>query len=129
MKNLLFSVLIILLISSCAKDGETGPAGPAGQDGNANVQVEVFTVNVDDWGFINDFYNEQISTDLLTDDIVEYGSVDLFMQGDPSMWIALPDVELDLGYAYEKNTLYLFTKVEPTETIVLKLVVIDGLPE
>jgi len=124
MKNLLFILLVAILLSGCAKDGETGPAG---QDGNANVQVEIINVFIEDWEFQNEMYNAQVSSNLLSDDIIENGTVNLFMDAGPGVWLALP--EGNFGYAYDSSTLYLFGKLEPTTTIVLKLVVIDGMPE
>ncbi len=124
MKNLLFLLLVAILLSGCAKDGETGPAG---QDGNANVQVEIITVSVEDWEFQNEVYNAQVSSGLLSDDIVENGTVNLFMDAGPGVWLALPEEKF--GYAYDSSTLYLFGKLEPTTTITLKLVVIDGMPK
>jgi len=123
MKNVLFLLLVVILFSGCAKDGETGPAG---QDGNANVQVEIITVLIDDWEIQNEVYHAQVSSELLSDDIVENGTVNLFMDAGPGVWLALPEEKF--GYAYDSNTLYLFAKLEPTTTIVLKLVVLSGMP-
>lgn len=121
MKNVLFLLLVAMLISGCAKDGETGPAG---QDGNANVQVEIISVFVEDWVFQNELYYAQVSSNLLSDDIVAEGTVNLFMDAGPGVWLALPEEKF--GFAYDNSMLYLFAKLEPTATIVLKLVVIDG---
>ena len=127
MKNLFFICLIALLFGGCAKDGDTGPAGPAGEDGNANVQVEIINIYVEDWEYQNDLYQEQTSSDLLNDEIAEYGSVSLFMNAGPGVWLALPAE--GFGFAYDNTSLYLYAKLEPTATIVLKLVVIAGMPE
>jgi hypothetical protein len=122
MKNLMFLLLVVILFSGCAKDGETGPAG---QDGNANVLVEIISVFVEDWEIQNGVYHAQVSSELLSDDIVENGTVNLFMDAGPGVWLALPEEKF--GFAYDNSTLYLFGKIEPTTTIVLKLVAISGM--
>lgn len=49
MKKLVYAAVSLLMITGCAKDGETGPAGPAGADGAANVSVSTTFVTSSNW--------------------------------------------------------------------------------
>lgn len=49
MKTIIYSVLAMILVTSCAKDGDTGPQGPPGANGNANIKSVSFSVSPGDW--------------------------------------------------------------------------------
>jgi hypothetical protein len=55
---------ILLLLASCAKDGETGPQGPAGQDGtngtDGNANVYSFNYGITQWGWDGNYVYSEI---------------------------------------------------------------------
>jgi hypothetical protein len=74
-------LIVTMLISSCAKDGDTGPTGATGADGNANVKAISFSVSPGSWntagssgqvGHIK-YYEKNISE--ITQDIIDNGMV------------------------------------------------------
>ena len=87
MKNsillLLTLIALMITINSCIK----GDTGPAGRDGNANVLSQQFTVT---WTQSPpDYYCDIFDSDI-TQAIVDYGSVEVFMSNGSGGWIALP---------------------------------------
>jgi hypothetical protein len=86
--------LAILLVSGCAKDtgvGPRGPQGPQGPAGNANV-VGTNSVTVN-WTYDSGMnaYTSQINAGDITQDIVNIGSVQVFIQYGTEWWV-LPDI-------------------------------------
>lgn len=85
MKKLILSLsAIILLMSSCAKDGETGPAGPAGADGNANVHSINLLVSHSEWEpggmAVPPYYLEKdIPVPEITQSVYRYGTVIVYL--------------------------------------------------
>jgi len=81
-----------LIFSGCAKDGETGPQGPAGAAGaagNANViATNTFTAS---WVLSGTAYGAELSVPAITQDIVDRGSVQVFVQYADEWW-GLPDL-------------------------------------
>ncbi len=97
-----------------------GPAGPQGPEGNANVKVDLFTVQTADWGYpatyevntgargfygyVSKFYDHYNS--LITASILTSGEVLVYFQSDrgrnPDQWQPLPFsyVISDSGYSY-----------------------------
>ena len=90
MKTSIFSIPVLLfmivILQGCTK-GDTGPQGPAGHDGNANVMTYVYNVS---WvKSPPDYYTDIYDTDI-TQDIVDYGVVLVYMSNGSGGWIALP---------------------------------------
>ncbi len=90
MKNSMLLVLalvtIMLTFNSCRK-GDTGPQGPTG---NANV-IGTNTITVSSWNASGHNWTADLLTNAITPDIVDYGSVQVFIQYGNEWW-ALPDI-------------------------------------
>lgn len=110
-----FPLMILLfaigLITACvAEDGDTGPVGPvgppgpangpagprgpAGEDGNANVQAYIFTVDTADWSTSNAFSDASINVSQITQEVFDDGTVQVFRGGTNGEWQALPYTSL-----------------------------------
>jgi hypothetical protein len=111
----IFSVLLgmVILITSCAKDGDTGPQGPAGLNGNANIKSFQFTVAPGDWQIYGSpgtpshslFYEEPISE--ITSEIMSSGMVTCYIVS-AGYNVALPLV-LPVNSSVFANFYYAFT--------------------
>lgn len=78
-----------LIISSCAKDGETGPAG---KDGNANVQSILLNATSSSWGFDNTYKWSSATwtgVSILTSSTINSGAMMLY-EGGSGNWLAVP---------------------------------------
>ena len=87
MKNAIFFMVTIATVMLIANGCTKGDTGPAGRDGNANVLSRQFTVT---WtqsppDYFCDIYDPDI-----TQAIVDYGSVEVYMSNGSNGWIALP---------------------------------------
>src|SRR5258706_13146760 len=86
--------LALILFNGCVKDpavGPRGPQGPQGPAGNANViGTNAVTVN---WTYDSGMnaYTSQINASDITQDIVNTGSVQVFIQYGTEWWV-LPDI-------------------------------------
>jgi hypothetical protein len=123
MNNLILSLIMLIsiaLLSGCQKEG------PAGKDGNANVKTEIIKVYGNEWGFSDPFYGVDKTSDLLTQDIIDNGSVHLYLEAGDGIWMALPYQTMGFGYAV--NDLAILTEGSgvTTSTMTFKLVVIQG---
>lgn len=101
MKNLnssliFVSALAITLFFTGCKKGETGPQGPAGtngtngKDGNANVKSNNIFINANEW--INKVGYSEVTKLVpeITSDIVNKGTVNVFLEDGSNTWVALP---------------------------------------
>jgi len=97
MKKINTVVMLIILSSilttfSCTKEGkqgETGPAGTNGVNGNANVKSASFTVYTWEWLTNGNSKYVDITSTLITTDILNSGAVLLYIKSG-STWQALP---------------------------------------
>ncbi|HPE87343.1 MAG: hypothetical protein EOL88_12435 [Bacteroidia bacterium] len=127
MKQITLLLIAALSIFLFACEGPEGPAGADGIDGNANVKSVTFTVYPQNWEYGSGLYVYDYPTDLLTQSVVNNGSVHLYLAMDNDVWLALP--YYTLGYGIAIGSLGIFTEGDATSTIsVFKLVAIDGTP-
>jgi len=127
MKTIKRTVLLTLIASvsllfSCAKDGKDGLPGPAGPAGNANVQSQTFVVNTWDWSS-----NSVLLYDPnITQAIVNKGAVQVYVQGDPGVWVALPLTISGsyIVYDYQLNYVRITTDSQPPTQQTFKVVAI-----
>lgn len=116
MKKLLIALFAAALtITSCVKGdkGDTGPAGTNGTNGtngingNNNVHSGYITLYPSNWasGTPAGFYYVDVTYAGITSEVISYGSVQVFMEGNTGNWIALPytiynnpSVSLVMGY-------------------------------
>lgn len=101
-------ISMIALMAACvAEDGDTGPVGPvgppgpangpagprgpAGEDGNANVQAYVFSVDTNEWT-TNGKYQEAILTvPEITTEVFDQGTVQVFQRSvSDNAWNVMP---------------------------------------
>lgn len=111
-----YGVLLIssLLFVACKKEG------PAGPPGNANVKSGTVSLTNTDWKW-NSFWTlttntgsntsyptryVDINTDLVTQDIADKGSVQVFFKPDGDVWAPLPYTFLDVTRNYFFNFMY-----------------------
>ena len=81
---LVFTLLAVMItVNSCMK----GDTGPAGRDGNANVLSHQYIVT---WTQSPPDYYCDINDPDITQDIVDYGLVEVYMSNGSGGWIALP---------------------------------------
>jgi len=117
MKQIAFFLFFLLVAFQSCKKGETGPVGPQGpqgatgqngqngldgqdgRDGNANVFSETWVVPVGAWVQSNPFYYADITDYNITQDIVDGGSVQVFMESPnaPNVWLNMPWLEISNG--------------------------------
>lgn len=111
-----YLVLLIssLLFMACKKEG------PAGADGNANVKSGTVSLTNADWKWAsswalttsagsNTIYSTRyadINTELVTQDIVDKGSVQVFFKPDNDEWAPLPFSFIDVTRNYSFNFMY-----------------------
>lgn len=98
----LAAMLLSLTFAGCTKKGDTGPQGPAGtngtngkdgKDGNANVAgTNTVTLQFSDWTANGNFYYVDLTSSVITQAIVDYGSVQVFMLQGNNTWSPLPFV-------------------------------------
>ena len=125
MKKLIYFIILVFGISCTVE----GPEGPAGQDGlNSNVKTEIYKIPKSDWKFHNDeapwFWGVEVQSDLLTEDVIIYGSHTLYFQSYDSVWMALPYSYIGVSFAPNRFgiwTEYLFNY----DTTTFKLVVTE----
>jgi len=100
----------ILILSSCAKDGEVGPQGPAG---NANVHTTTFSVAPGDWeqvgsqGQLGFGYSVEQTVSTITDAIASTGAVLVYRQVGTDGWLALPTTVTE-GFGVNRNWLSVY---------------------
>lgn len=107
----------LFLFFSCKKEG---PAGPAGADGNANVRSGTVSLTNANWKW-NSFWAlttstgsstiystryADINTELLTQEIADKGSVQVFFKPSNDGWVSLPFTFLDVTRNYYFNFMY-----------------------
>lgn len=95
--TLLFAFGIALLSGSCGKQvaGPKGDTGAAGKDGNANVSgTNSIALSYNDWTEFGKEWLAYLFYDKITNDILNTGSVQVFMQKDNAWW-GLPYLEGD----------------------------------
>ena len=85
---LVFTVFAVLLTFNGCKKGDTGPQGPAGADGNADVHAQVFTVS--SWIFSTPYYSADIVDTDITQSIVDYGAVIIYISNGSGGWELFP---------------------------------------
>ena len=116
--------LTVFGLTSCKK--EPGPPGPPGRDGNANVKTEIIKAYGYEWELDGSLYVVYKTSDLLTQDIVDNGSVHLYLELGDGIWLALPYETM--GFIVGANQLAIFTEGSSvtSQTTIFKLVVIEG---
>lgn len=126
MKKLLTVLFIstVMVFAGCDKEGSEGPAGPQGPQGNANVKTAILEVKTNEWTFLNNQYQVDITTNLLTQDIIDNGSAHLYYEINTGEWLALP-VSTMLFYV-SVNNLHINSGQSFNETQSFKLVTIAG---
>jgi len=91
-KVIYLSIVIIITLSGCAKDGATGltgPQGTAGSNGNANVSAQTFFVTT--WLGGPHYWHSDINVPALTADVQNSGAVEVFFSYDSvTTWSVLP---------------------------------------
>lgn len=105
------------LFLSCKKEG---PMGPPGADGNANVRSGTVTLTNADWKW-NSFWEfttstgsstiystryAEINTELVTKEIADKGSVQVFFIPSIEGWVPLPYTFLNASLNYYFNFMY-----------------------
>ncbi|MFN8231169.1 MAG: hypothetical protein U0V03_09645 [Bacteroidia bacterium] len=116
-----------LLISSCAKKGDTGPAGPAGTNGtngNANVKSKTIFINGSEWTNTSGSSTVTKLIPEITSDIINTGAVLVYAEDVPGKWVALPvaqtttaGVVLSFNYSIESGKINLFIDNNTTTTL------------
>jgi hypothetical protein len=105
-KRITILVLIssVLTTFSCTKEGKQGETGPAGAngingtngtDGNANVKSYTINVASGNWTLSGNTYYFDASISGITSDIINSGSVQIFMESTTStgVWLTMPWIE------------------------------------
>src|SRR5688572_11878941 len=77
---------IVLLLSSCTKEG---PEGPAGKNGNANVKTSTLTFSNWTWDSSNSFMYANFTWSEITSSVMNSGAVYLYVNTSAG-WAALP---------------------------------------
>ncbi len=99
----LLIMALTMTIASCTKKGDTGPAGPqgaqgpagptgaTGQPGNANV-IGSNTVNLTaaNWTASGNAYYCDLNVPAITQDVVDFGLVQVFIYVGTNTWTPLP---------------------------------------
>lgn len=143
-------VMSLLIVYSCAKDGNTGPAGPKGDtgatgasgsngtNGNANVTSQTSTVSTWTWDATNSYSYGNLFVNGLTLDICDKGAVLVYLQTTAGEWAPLartvyasPTVNISQRFAYSLNSLKIIVQrsdfTQQTMTpIVFKIVCISA---
>ncbi len=160
MKQITFFLLLLLVVLQSCKKGDTGPAGPQGatgaqgqqgpagqngadgQDGNANVFSTTWDVPVGAWVQSNPIYYADITDYNITQDILDNGSVQVFMES-PTLagaWLNMPWTEITTSayftqwnFAYNLNVVRISKQDSdntqtglPTSTRRFKIVTIES---
>ncbi|MBA3898741.1 MAG: hypothetical protein H0X62_00790 [Bacteroidetes bacterium] len=117
---LLFAVVTATSFYACKKDPIPGPKGDPGRngidgkDGNANVRGNTFTVYTNDWKLDGNlfFYAQDMPT--ITQNIVNNGSVQVFMELATGYWVNMPYQEYNPndGYFSTFNFVYGLNYIE-----------------
>ncbi|SIN83202.1 hypothetical protein [Chitinophaga niabensis] len=106
-----------LLFISCKKEG---PMGPPGTNGNANVHSGTVSLTNTDWKWASSwalitstgtstFYATryaEINTELITQEIADKGSVQVFFKPNNEGWVPFPYILLDVTRNYFFNFMY-----------------------
>lgn len=114
-----YLLLIIgaFMITSCKKEGSMGPPGA---DGNANVRSGTVSLTNADWKWASSWalttstgsstiYSTRyadINTELLTQEIADKGSAQVFFKPSNDGWVPLPFIFLDVTRNYFFNFMY-----------------------
>lgn len=106
MKTIKKLSMLLLLSStlinfSCTKEGPAGPqgspgpTGPRGSDGNANVKSVTINVASGNWILSGNTYYFDSYISEITTDIINSGSVQIFMESTSStgVWLTMPWIE------------------------------------
>ena len=135
-------MLLISTFASCKK-GDTGAAGTNGTNGlngNANVHSSTFTVNSSDWNYdaSNWEYYINFTYPMITQDVVDNGTVSLFFSTTGATWQSVPytyyinsTTSLSFAYNYTLNGGGIFVSVSNNTTFTInpytfKVVAIGG---
>lgn len=151
-KSIYYFFLAALLFYSCRGDdgppGPRGPQGPPGEDGSGGgalaktIQFEILTTDWNEFGTEGTQgygYGVQLTVSDITQNVYDYGGVLTFMRfGTNSVWESLPASYSQDGFNqfwnvfHDVSTVWVeiydtdFQTARPTDTIYLKVVVIDG---
>ena len=122
-----FALACGLLLTNCAKKGDTGPAGPAGANGtngNANVKSKTIFVAGSEWiNTVGESKVTKLVTEITTD-IVNNGAVLVYIDNGSNNWGAMPTTVADpsglvvtFGYDIEPGKLILSATVNASVTL------------
>lgn len=109
-------VMLVLLLSFVGcKKGDTGDTGPAGTNGvngingNANVHTSTTTIPSNEWILNGNIYEATILNSNINQDILDHGTVEVFVSTNGTEWIALPFSinNVEFSYAYSIGTVSL----------------------
>ncbi|MGB3948551.1 MAG: hypothetical protein WBM13_11245 [Bacteroidia bacterium] len=126
MKNkiIIIGVALATLIAGCKKS-ETETAAPQ-NTGNANLQSLTVTIPSSQWDVIitGSQYAKQVSVTAITSDVVNKGSVEVFISTNGNAWEAFADSET--RYSYSVGTITLIRNSMPTFDYQFKIVIITS---
>ena len=139
-KNIFLSSIVILIgLYGCTKEGPIGPAGPAGPagatgtSGTSIIAVETFTASSSSWVSVTTNYYKYTHTNTaITQEIVDMGTIQVFSKSTTYPdWYAWPNVVAGAGQAgwrfnYNLNTLTLLgdnMTSGPPPTVTIKMVI------
>ena len=105
---------VMILTTSCTKEGPVGPQGPAGINGtNGSSNVSSFTANTttSSWG-VNASHSYELdasfSVPAITADVVNNGTIQVFIgDGTGNQWSAMPFslTGVEFNYTYSLQTI------------------------
>ena len=109
-----FILLTLVLIAGCGSGLDNG------------VDTEIISVLGYDWDYDDPTYSIVVDSDLLTQDIIDNGSVHLYLEAGDGIWMALP--YKTMGFAVALNELLIMTEGSgvTSQTTTFKLVTIEG---
>jgi len=133
-------IFLVAFIGFIGCRGEKGDTGPAGPQGNANIRTLQFTISTVQWNDVGAgllYYD--YTTSLLSPDIVDNGTVLLYLGLPGGGWASLPNAFADTsGNSYYINFAYAngfievimssadLTSLQLRFTKLFKLVTVDG---
>jgi hypothetical protein len=104
-KYVLFFLSFMSLFTACKKQvaGPKGESGTNGKNGNTNQShIKEFTLLAYEWktNTVNYDWNATINTELVTDEVIEKGLVNVYVNVN-SVWMPLPYMREDFHLRYK----------------------------
>jgi hypothetical protein len=130
-KILILVLIVTVLFTGCAKDGETGPVGPSGSNGVANISTTLDTIFPGEWSNGGSQHWTDINIAAITNPSKDVVLVYVKFDGDPN-WYALPSKDLLISgdyfeYHFSVNRVdlwYTSTPAIPAENFYCRIIVI-----